>query len=162
MKKTAITLLIILSSALSLWAGKPEKLERLARQYKDVEGFEMVNIGKLGMSLMKGIVNLAGDLDSEERTVLKSFKGIKGLTIIDFEDIPEERKQAFSAKVERILNGMEVIMEAKGDGDAISIYGIEKGGHIRDCVLYSKDGVLLVAKGLIPLNQLGGLIEMAQ
>lgn len=162
MKKTIVTLLLILTTALSVVAGPPKKLEKLARQYKNVEGFEMVSIGRLGLSLMRGVMNVSGDLDAEDRATLQALKGVKSLTIIDFEDTSEDRKKAFGAQVETILSEMEMILEAKDEGDAVRIFGTEDGDRIRDIILYSRDGTLLITKGIIDVGQLGSLADMAQ
>ena len=138
------------------WAGKPEKLERLAKQYKNEDGFEMVS-----MSLFRGVVTLSGDLDDEDREALKLFTGLNKLIVIDFEDISAAKKEAFAAKVERILSGMELILEAKDEGDFARLYGIDNGNKIRDCVLYSSDGTLIVTKGSLSLKNLRKLVEMA-
>ena len=84
MKKTVITFLLLTATLLTAWAGKPEKLERLARQYKGEDGFEMVSIGRLGLRLFGGIAAASGDLDKEERAALKVFKGLNKLIVIDF------------------------------------------------------------------------------
>ena len=127
-----------------------------------VEGFEMVSIGRLGLSLMRGVMNVSGDLDAEDRATLQALKGVKSLTIIDFEDTSEDRKKAFGAQVETILSEMEMILEAKDEGDAVRIFGTEDGDRIRDIILYSRDGTLLITKGIIDVGQLGSLADMAQ
>ncbi|MBR1872178.1 MAG: DUF4252 domain-containing protein [Bacteroidales bacterium] len=162
MKKTIITLFLLSATLISAWAGKPEKLERLARQYKDEDGIEMVSFGRLGIRLFNGITSLAGDLDKEDREVLKIFRGLKKIMIINFEDIPSERKAAFTAKAERILSGMDLVMETKDGDDTFRIYAIDDGNIIRDCILYSSDGVLIITKGRFNLDAIGKLIDMAE
>ncbi len=147
---------------MTAWAGKPEKLERLARQYKGDEGFEMVSIGNLGLRLVRGISSVAGDLDAEDREALKVFKGLRKLIIIDFEDIPSARKATFTARAEKILKGMDLIMEAKDKDESVRIYGIDNGKSVRDCILYSSDGALIVTKGRLNMEAIGKLMEMAK
>ena len=162
MKKTVITFLLLTATLLTAWAGKPEKLERLARQYKGEEGFEMVSIGRLGLRLFGGMVVASGDLDQEERAALKVFKGLNKLIVIDFEEIPQARKATFATKVEKILNGMDLILESKDKEETFRIYGIDDGKDIRDCILYSSDGSLIVTKGRFSLDAIGKLMEMAE
>lgn len=162
MKKTVITFLLLTATLLTAWAGKPEKLERLARQYKGEDGFEMVSIGRLGLRLFGGIAAASGDLDKEERAALKVFKGLNKLIVIDFEEIPQARKATFATKVEKILSGMDLILEAKDKDEAFRIYGIDDGKNIRDCILYSSDGALFVAKGRISVDAIGKLMEMSE
>ena len=49
---------------------------------------------------------------------------------------------------------MELILEAKDDGNRMSIYGIDEGGRVRDCVLYSPDSMLICVKGSLNVEQL--------
>ena len=130
MKKTVITFLLLTATLLTAWAGKPEKLERLARQYKGEDGFEMVSIGRLGLRLFGGIAAASGDLDKEERAALKVFKGLNKLIVIDFEEIPQARKATFATKVEKILDGMDLILESKDKEETFRIYGIDDGKSV--------------------------------
>ena len=57
---------------------------------------------------------------------------------------------------------MELILEAKDDGETTRIYGIEKGNRLKDCILYCSDGTLLITSGSIGLDQLGELMETAK
>ena len=160
MKKAFLTLLLTTATLLCAWAGKPSQLARLARQYKHLDGFEMVSIGPLGTALLKGTVRSAAN--KQDREALKVFSDIKRLLVVDFEDIPSDKKASFNAKVEKILAGMELIMEAKEDGDLVRIYGIDNGDSIQDCVIYSREGNLLVSQGHVKLDKLSELIAAAK
>lgn len=160
MKKAIITICIALSTTLSAWAGTPAKIDNLVRQFKGQEGFEVVTLGRLGMSLMRTAVSLDKDLDREDREALNAFKGIKKLTIVDFEDASPAQKARFCAKIENVLEDMELVMEAKDGEETLRIYGIEDGSRIRDCILYSSDGALLFAAGSIDMDRIGELMEL--
>lgn len=122
----------------------------------------MVSMGRLGIKLLKGAVALSGDLDEEDRAALKAFSGIKRLIIMDFEEASAQNKADFNRKVEKILDGMELILEARDSGESLRIYGMEDGEDIRDCILYSSDGALIITQGRIGLAHLGELMEMAE
>ena len=49
---------------------------------------------------------------------------------------------------------MELILEAKDDGDKLSIYGIDKGDEIRDCILWDPDGTIICVRGSVTLDKL--------
>lgn len=153
MKKILLSLTLLLSGVL-LWAGTPEKMQTLINEYRHQDGFDTVSIGPLGMSLMKGIIRFSDDVDSEDLAVLRSFDSIRRVTIVDFEEADESIRQRFTRKVEKLLSRMELILEAKDDGDRLSIYGIDDGSKVRDCVLYSPDGMLICVKGSVNLEQL--------
>ena len=161
MKKAIITIIIALTAGLSAWAGKPAKVYNLVNQYKHNEGFEVVSLGRLGTSLIKGFINLSTlDMDAEDRAALKVFTDIKSITIVDFEDAEPSVRERFSRKVERILDGMELILEASDDGDRVRIYGVEDGSRVKDCILYSSDGALIITEGGIDFDKVARLMEL--
>jgi arginyl-tRNA synthetase len=162
MKKALFTLLIGLVTWGCAWAGKPTNVESLVRQYENNEGFEVISMGELGMSLIKMVAVLGGDLDEEDRAVLNSFNGLKKVMIVDFDNAEETVKEQFTSQLHTILDKMELILEAKDGGSVMRIYGVDEGDRIRDCVLYSGDGALIYTRGSIATDKLGDLMEMAQ
>lgn len=165
MKKALIIVCLVLGSMMNLGAvnqAKSKDVESLALEYRNREGFEVVSLGRLGLGLIKGAAVLSGELDEEDRAALKVFNGIKRLVIVDFESADAKAKKEFTRKAEKLLSKMELVIEAKDGGETMSIYGIEDGGFIRDCVLYSSDGALLITKGRISLDHVGELMEMSE
>ncbi|MBQ9701689.1 MAG: DUF4252 domain-containing protein [Bacteroidales bacterium] len=160
MKKVIIALIIALTAGMDMQAGTPARISHLVRQYKGQDGFDVVSIGPVGMKLLKGAAHLSKDLDAEDKAALKSFSGIKKLVIVDYEDASPSVKAQFNKKVEKILNGMELLMEAKDDDGTVSIYGVEDGDRLKDCVLHCHDGDLIFIKGSIDWSQLGDLKEL--
>ena len=112
--------------------------------------------------LFSSSICLSGELDEEDRAALKAFNGIKKLVIVDFESASDKVKKDFTRKLEKLLSKMELVMEAKDGGETMSIYGTDDGDSIRDCILYSSDGALIIAKGRINLDNIGELMEMAE
>lgn len=157
MKKLLVTLTILLTGTL-LWAGVPAKVQTLMNEYKHHDGFDHVSIGPLGMTLMKGIVLSDKDLDAEDRAALGAFESIRRLTILDFEDAQADVKARFISKLQRILNGMDLILETKDSDSRLSIYGVDDGRTVRDCILFDPDGTLIVVRGKIGMDK---LMEMA-
>ena len=153
MKKLLVTLTILLTGTL-LWAGVPAKVQTLMNEYKHHDGFDHVSIGPLGMTLMKGIVLSDKDLDAEDRAALGAFESIRRLTILDFEDAQADVKARFISKLRHILNGMDLILETKDSDSRLSIYGVDDGRTVRDCILFDPDGTLLVVRGKIGVDKL--------
>ena len=153
MKKLLVTLTILLTGTM-LWAGVPAKVQTLMNEYKHHDGFDHVSIGPLGMTLMKGIVLSDKDLDAEDRAALGAFESIRRLTILDFEDAQADVKARFISKLQRLLNGMELILETKDSDSRLSIYGVDDGRTVRDCILFDPDGTLIVVKGKIGIDKL--------
>ena len=162
MKKAIITLLVALSTLCCAWAGTPSKILSLARQFEQNDGFEVVRLGRLALSGIRTAASFDKDLDAEDRAALKAFKGVRSLTIVEFEDASAADKASFLEKLDKILDKMELILEAKDGGETVSIYGIDDGKRIKDVVLVSSDGDVISVKGSINLDQIGNLMEVAK
>jgi hypothetical protein len=160
MKKVVITLFIALAAGLSVWAAKPTKVRNLVNQYRNHEGFEVVSIGRLGTSLLKGVIMVSSDMDEDDRAMLKAFTDIKSLTIVDFEDAHPEVKERFTRKLDRLFDGMELILEANDDGEHVRIYGTDDGNRIKDCILYDCSGALIITEGGIDIDKVAKLMEL--
>ena len=158
MKKLILTIIVLFVSIMT-WAGSPAKVLTLMNEYKHHEGFDSVTIGPLGLSLMKSIVLSDKDLDDEDRKALQAFKQIRRLSVLDFGDAEAQLKARFVSKVSQVLNGMELLLEAKDSSSRLSIYGVDDGGTVRDCVLFDPEGTLICVKGKIDMES---LMQMAQ
>ena len=160
MKKAILTVIIALAAGLSAWAGKPDKVQNLVHQYKDNDGFEVISLGRVGTSLIKGVAKVAADMDEEERKALKVFSGIKRLTIVGFEDAQPQVKERFAKKLGKILDDMELIMEINDKGESVRFYGVEEDSCIKNCIMYGSDCALIITEGVIDLEKLGKLMEL--
>ena len=63
---------------------------------------------------------------------------------------------------EGIPRDMELILEANEDGERVRIFGVEDGNRVRDCILFSSDGALIVTEGGIDLDKVAKLMELQQ
>ena len=154
MKKLLITLTILLTGTLA-WAGNPAaKVQTLVNEFRHNEGFDGITLGPLGLSLVKTLALSDSDMDAEDREVLKAFTHIRRLSILDFEDARPDVKERFVSRVKKILEGMELILEAKDDGSRLSIYGIDNGKEIKDCILFDPSGTLICVRGSVTVEKL--------
>lgn len=154
MKKLLITLTILLAGTLA-WAGNPAaKVQTLVNEFRHNEGFDGITLGPLGLSLVKTLALSDSDMDAEDREVLKAFTHIRRLSILDFEDARPDVKERFVSRVKKILEGMVLILEAKDDGSRLSIYGIDNGKEIKDCILFDPSGTLICVRGSVTVEKL--------
>ena len=160
MKKGILTLFLALFAVCGAWAGAPDKIGGIVKQYSGREGFEVRNLGRFLLGAFRAAAFLDSDLDEEDRAALDAFSGIKRLVIVDFEEASEADKTSFRRKVEKVLDKMELIMETKDSGETIRIYGIEEDNNLKDVILYGSDGTLLSVSGSIGLEHIGELMEM--
>ena len=96
------------------------------------------------------------------RAALQVFKDIKRLTILDFSDADEARKEKFLRKAKRILADEEMLMEAKDDGETVRIYGLSNVGDILEDVIILAGDALISVHGMIRADLVGELINQAE
>lgn len=121
------------------------------------EGAELVKLGRIATAALKATIRLSSLDDPDAREALRIMKGIKGLTVLDYEDCSQADKARIARKLERALSGSEVLMEASDDGGKMSIYGIvdDRAETVRDFVLYSpSDCSLICIFGSISMDTL--------
>ena len=162
MKKLLITLLMLLSLGAAARAGEQNpQLRSLVSSYKGTEGFEIVDIGGIGLGLLKAAAKSAAETP-EDREALKLFNGLKRLTIVDFSDAAPETREKFLRKANRILNGGEMLMEAKDGDETVRIFGTssEDGSLLEDIALLAGDALIFV-RGSIRADQIGALMKQA-
>ena len=152
-----------LGTMICCWSCRATDIANLASQYGNKEGFEVTSIGSPLLGLMKVLVSFDGNLDKEDRAALDVFKGIKNLTVVEYEDASEADKTAFRSNLERILGKMDLILEAKDDGEAVKIFGRDDGEKLRDIVIYCPDDDTIIGvKGSIAMENIGKLMDVAR
>ena len=162
MKKIIFMLAVLLVPVMSLAmdpGGKISKVKvsSLASQYRGKQGVEVIEIGRLGTALLKGVAAMADGNDKDTREALMALKGIKGLTIISYEDAQAELKQKINGKVEKMLSGVDLLMEAKDEGETMRIYGTysEKTGKVSDVAMFSPtEGTFIFLVGSFNLDDI--------
>ena len=162
MKKLLLTLVMLLSLGTAALAGQQDsQLRNLVSSYKGTEGFEIVDIGSIGLSLLKAAAKTAAETE-EDREALKLFDGLKRLTIVDFSDATTELRDKFLRKVNRILKSGEMLMEAKDGGETVRIFGTssDDGAFLEDVALLADDALIFV-RGTIRMDQIEALMKQA-
>ncbi len=160
MKKTLIIISLVICTVCSACAVSPARVSALAREYNGKEGFEVVSMGRFLISAI-GVAARA-EADPEDVAALKAFKGIKHLTIVDFEDASAADKSSFQTKLGDIFDKMDLILEAKEDGDDVKIFGKADGEKLRDIIIYCKDEALICVNGSIDMDKIGALIDAVE
>ena len=118
---------------------------------------DIVSIGGVGLSLAKWAVRHDDDVDV---AALAAIDGVRRLMIVSYEDCPAPLKSRFDRKIRNTLDGCELLMEAKGDGSDMSIFGdlSADGSRIGDIVMYSpSESALICIFGSISADALGAV-----
>lgn len=147
-------LLLIIAIALPFAASAAEsgksipraKINTLISECSAYEGVEVVNIGRIAIGALRGIVRISDPGDKDTKDALQMVSGLKKLSIFEYDDCTEQQKSQITRKLNRILSGCEVLVEASGDGDKVAIYGYldEKSNLIRDCIIYTPSSCALI------------------
>ena len=117
---------------------------------------EMVSIGGLAMKLGKAI----GGPNRE----IPAVRGINNMLVVSYDDCPDHIKNLFNTRMSRELNGCELLMEAKDNGQKMSCYGTTSndGAKISDIIMFvPDDGALICFFGTISADDLSDLVNDA-
>ena len=144
------------------WAGNPGgKLRSLVTSFKGTEGFDVVDLGGPAMLLVKAAARAEVD-DPEDRAAMDLFRSLKRLTVVDFSEAAPEKREKFLRKLDRILEGEEVLMEARDGGEKVAIYGLtSKDGSRIDDIIIRADDALISVRGSIRTDQIEALMKQA-
>ena len=144
------------------WAGNPGgKLRSLVSSFKGTEGFDVVDLGGPAMLLLKAAARAEVD-DPEDRAAMDLFRSLRRLTVVDFSEAAPEKREKFLRKLDRILAGEEVLMEAKDGGEKVAIYGLtSKDGSRIDDIIIRADDALISVRGSIRTDQVEALMKQA-
>ena len=148
--------------ASTAWAGNPGgKLRSLVSSFKGTEGFDIVDLGGPAMLLLKAAARAEVD-DPEDRAAMDLFRSLRRLTVVDFSEAAPEKRETFLRKLDRILDGEEVLMEAKDGGEKVAIYGLtSKDGSRIDDIIIRADDALISVRGSIRTDQIEALMKQA-
>ena len=148
--------------ASTAWAGNPGgKIRSLVTSFKGTEGFDVVDLGGPAMLLLKAAARAEVD-DPEDRAAMDLFRSLRRLTVVDFSEAAPEKREKFLRKLDRILEGEEVLMEARDGGEKVAIYGLtSKDGSRIDDIIIRADDALISVRGSIRTDQVEALMKQA-
>lgn len=167
--------LLMLSLAVMLLAGSGadapaksmprQRLINIANGFRRTEGFEVVNIGRFGVFLMRSAASLSSGTedDPELREALKLLGGVRRLVVVEYEDGPERQRKMFNDRVESALEGCDLLMSANDGGSSVHIYGTldDESGRVGDLVVFTPDdGALICVFGSFPMDAVAQLANM--
>lgn len=166
MKKILLFLALLLP--LAAFAAEPAKsvsrseIESIVSEFRQYDGVEVIKLGSLATGALKAVVRTAGIGDADTREALKMIQGLRGLTLMEYEDAPKDIRYRIDRRVERALQKCELLMEAKDGGSRMRMYGSvdDRSGVVRDFVIYvPEDGALICLFGKMSLEALKAAME---
>lgn len=166
--KQLLLLLILVLPALSAAATDAgdnipkAQLNAVLSEFRQYDGVEVVRLGSLATSALRGVVRLASRSDPDAREALALMRGIKRLNVLEYEDCTPEVRERINQKLARILSDSELLMEAKDDSSRMRMFGVvdEKTGAVRDFVIHDPGSCALICIfGSIPMESLGKVMS---
>lgn len=162
MKKYLLILLLLLPLTAS--AARPAKrvsqaeLSSIVSEFRHADGVEVVKLGRLATALVRGAAAHIDDEDGEVRELRRALRGIKGVTVMEYESAAPEVRERVNRRLSSILGKREILMEVKDDGEKVQIFGVldDATGLVRDIVFHSpSDCALICMFGSLPLDVIG-------
>ncbi len=143
---------------------KSEEVIGLVKNYNHEDGFEVVSVGSLGMGLARLVARAAAETE-EDKAALGVINDINRVVAVEYSDVAPAKKEAFNAKLSKLLDGAEKIIEVKDDGDTVNIYGTsaDNGETIDDIIIFVPEECALVCLfGSISSKSITDLMEMSK
>lgn len=144
------------------------EIKSIVDDFKRYDEFEGLSIGKFWLNLFKGVAKVSADDEEDKEEVqalLKTMKSVDRLIVADYEDCSAEVKAKFNARMSKALDGVELLMEAKDEGELVRIYGyVDKDGtEIKDLVIFSpEEGEFVCMFGTLRMEQLEGMVNSSK
>lgn len=154
MKKLILSLLII-ASGITLFA-QPAGFDRLYYEYRGEEGVVALRIPGIVMRLAGAI----GDLDRDERALLRSLRSVTVLTIEDSHRYPGLN---FTEEINLSGEQYRLLMEVHEGDEDVLIAAREKNGKVRDLIVVvgGDENVLVHVRGRMESDLLENLAGVA-
>ena len=129
---------------------------------RSCEGAEVVRLGPLATGAIKSVIRIAAKEDPDARDAVRLVKGIRGISVFDFEDCSEADRNHIIRRLDNILRGSEVLMEVSDNGERMNLYGVydEKSDTVRDFIMYAPSSCALICLfGAISMKTLAKLAD---
>ena len=168
MKKLLILLLLVLLlTPLAAFAGRPAprrvprtQLTSIVSEFRHHDGVESFHLGWFGTLATKGAARIAAE-DPEDRAALALLDGVKDFIFFEYDGCSENLRDRIAGRIDRALEGCELLMEMSSDGTAMRVYGTmdDRTGKVRDIVLHNAgDCSLILIAGSVSMEALGRMM----
>lgn len=158
-----LTLALLPLAAAARTGGDPvpkSQLNAVVSEFRHYDGVEVVKLGRLATAAIRGVVRLSAASDPDARQALALMRGVKRLNVLEYENCTPEVRERINRKLTQVLNGSELLMEAKDGSSAMRMFGVvdERSGAVRDFVIHDPGSCALICIfGSIPMDALGKL-----
>lgn len=161
-------LILTLLFPLAAFAAEPAKsvsrteITSIISEFRHYDGVEVVRIGRIGTAAIKALIRTTARQDPEAREALDLVRGVRKLTVLQYEDCDPEVREQLSRRLRHALEGSDLLMEARDSGSSMRIYGVvdDVTGDVSDFVLHAPhDCALIFIAGKVSADTLGKMLS---
>lgn len=140
------------------------KIPAFVQKYKGTEGVEIVELGAVGTSFVKGLIRhgVASSGDANAKALVEMIKGVKALSVMDFDDCAESVRARINDDISGVLKADNLLMEVRDENDVLGVYATlsEDGGTLSDIVIYCpNDCALICLSGRVSTGALTSIMQ---
>ncbi len=145
-----------------------QRISSLIQEFKACDGFEAIRVGPVLLSVAKPFIRAemrqAGDEEerAEMQLALDAINSIKRVQVAEYSGCDEDVRQKFDARLSRLLDRMDLLMEVCDGQDRVRMFGSVSGNgrYLNDFVIHvPTDGVLVCLYGRLDLEVISEIIE---
>lgn len=166
MKKLLLLFALLLPLALNARpAGRnipKAELSAIISEFRHCDGMEVVRIGRLGTAAIKALIRATASKDPEAREALDLVRGVRKLTVLQYDDCAPEVREQLGRRLSRALEGSDLLMEARDNGSSMRIYGVvdDVTGDVSNFVLHAPgECALIFIAGKVSADTLGKMLS---
>ena len=129
-------------------------VSKLVREFSSEPDFEVIDVGRLGFSIVKAIVREIKDEDAAR--LIDAVDKVSSVSITRYEGCPDDVKEEFLSRLNAILDDDDLLLEARRSGRRLQVYGqpSEDGSSVQDLLInIPGEDILVNIKGLIPMDK---------
>lgn len=122
------------------------ELASIVSEFRGYDGVEVVRLNRLTTGVVKGFIRMAAASDPDAREAVELMRGLKRLTVLEYEDAAPGIRNRINTRIAQALDGSELLMEAKDGSSALQVFGIvdDANGLVRDFVVHAPNDCALI------------------
>lgn len=166
MRNVIVTLITLV--ALTGWIAPVEaaaidhskRVTLLMKEYSGQADFQLINLGRLGLSVVKAAMRQSSDKDTRE--LLSLMRDVKQVSIASYEDCEASVKRDFESRLSKVLKKDFLLIEAKDGKEKVQIFAVptDDGNDIKNLIISAPgSGALICVSGLIRTTDVAGFVE---
>lgn len=145
-----------------------QRISSLIQEFKACDGFEAIRVGPVLLSVAKPFIRaeMKQAVDEEERAemqlALDAINSIKRVQVAVYSGCDEDVRRKFDARLSRLLDRMDLLMEVCDGQDRVRMFGSVSGNgrYLNDFIIHvPTDGALVCLYGRLDLEVISEIIE---